>query len=84
LRLASQRQQRIKFDITQHELLVDPPENRAVFHRYADIPGDAFGVACYSVNEILAEKTRALYERQGRARDVYDVVHISRSFTSSH
>jgi hypothetical protein len=31
------------------------------------------------VNEILAEKTRALYERQGRARDVYDVVNISRN-----
>ena len=32
-----------------------------------------------TVNEILAEKTRALYERQGRARDVDDVVNISRN-----
>jgi hypothetical protein len=32
------------------------------------------------VNEILAEKTRALYERQARARDVYDVVNISRNY----
>jgi len=30
--------------------------------------------------EVLAEKSRALYERQGRARDVYDVVHLSRAF----
>jgi Nucleotidyl transferase AbiEii toxin, Type IV TA system len=74
--------QRIKFDITQHELLVDPPDRRRIFHRYADAPQSSSTVACYSVNEILAEKTRALYERQGRARDVYDVVHISRSFRS--
>ena len=72
--------QRIKFDITQHESLVDPPDLRRIFHRYADAPESAATIACYSVNEILAEKTRALYERQGRARDVYDVVHISRSF----
>jgi hypothetical protein len=35
---------------------------------------------CYSVNEILAEKTRAIYERQGRARDIYDIVNIGRNF----
>lgn len=72
--------QRIKFDITQHELLVDPPDRRRIFHRYADAPVSSAMITCYSVNEILAEKTRALYERQGRARDVYDVVHICRSF----
>lgn len=32
------------------------------------------------MNEILAEKTRAIYERQGRARDIYDIVNISRNF----
>lgn len=31
------------------------------------------------INEVLAEKTRALVERHGRARDVYDVVNISRN-----
>jgi predicted nucleotidyltransferase component of viral defense system len=80
LKLPRQTLQRIKLDITQHELLVDPPDLRRVFHRYADAPEPSATVACYSVNEILAEKTRALYERQGRARDVYDVVHICRSF----
>lgn len=29
------------------------------------------------------KKSRALYERQGRARDVYDVVHLSRAFRES-
>ncbi len=80
LRLPRSSQPRIKFDITQHEVLVDPPDHRAVFHGYRDALEPAPRVACYSVNEVLAEKTRALYERRGRARDVYDVVHISRNF----
>lgn len=80
LRFTGQRMQRVRFDVTQRELLVDPPDHRAVFHRYDDSIQPAPTVACYSVNEILAEKTRALYERQGRARDVYDLVHISRNF----
>ena len=37
-------------------------------------------IRCYSINEILAEKSRALFERKGRARDIYDVVNISRNF----
>jgi predicted nucleotidyltransferase component of viral defense system len=80
LRFTGQRMQRVKFDITQQELLVDPANHRDVFHRYGDAIKPTPRVACYSVNEILAEKTRALFERQGRARDVYDVIHISRSF----
>ncbi|MBC8068901.1 MAG: nucleotidyl transferase AbiEii/AbiGii toxin family protein [Deltaproteobacteria bacterium] len=72
--------QRIKFDITQREILVGPVDQRTIFHPYADGPATAATMRCYSANEILAEKTRALYERQGRARDLYDVVHISRSF----
>ncbi len=31
---------------------------------------------CYSINEIIAEKARAIAERNGRARDVYDIVNI--------
>ena len=80
LGLPRSSQQRIKFDITQHEVLVDPPDHREIFHGYSDALDPAPTIACYSVNEVLAEKTRALYERQGRARDVYDVVHISRNF----
>jgi len=80
LNLSPNSLQRIKFDITQDELLVDAPDLRAVSHPYEDAQNRAPRVRCYSVNEILAEKTRALYERQGRARDVYDIVHLSRSF----
>ncbi len=80
LNLPSRNQQRVKFDITDDETIVDAHDMREVFHLYSDAPSVPGKVRCYSVNEILAEKTRAIYERQGRARDIYDIVNISRSF----
>ncbi|MFN7098037.1 MAG: nucleotidyl transferase AbiEii/AbiGii toxin family protein [Gammaproteobacteria bacterium] len=80
LGLPSRNQQRIRFDITDDEIIVDTPNMRDVFHSYSDAPTSPTKIKCYSANEILAEKTRALYERQGRARDIYDVVNISRNF----
>jgi predicted nucleotidyltransferase component of viral defense system len=66
---------RILFDLTQHEPILDTPWLRPVFHPYPDVfPGEA-SVATYSLNELLAEKTRALYERT-MPRDLYDVVYI--------
>jgi predicted nucleotidyltransferase component of viral defense system len=71
---------RIKFDLTQDELLVDEPVKRKVHHTFSDTFIPDAEVLCYSINEILAEKSRALMERNGRARDVYDVVNMSRSY----
>ncbi len=80
LGLPTRSQQRIKFDITNHEVITNTPDVREVYHGYSDAPDPLARIKCYSINEILAEKTRALYERQGRARDIYDVVNISRNF----
>jgi len=80
LNLPSRTQQRIKFDITDDEIIVDFPDIRDVLHPFSDAPNPVVKMRCYSVNEILAEKTRAIYERQGRARDIYDIVNISRNF----
>ena len=77
---ATRSMARIKFDITDDEVIADIPELRTVFHSYSDIPAIPASVKCYSLNEILAEKTRAMYEREGRARDVYDMVNIGRNF----
>lgn len=74
--------QRVKFDLTQDELIADDPVKRIVYNNYSDKVEPAPQIRCYSINEILAEKTRALAERFGRARDVYDVVNISRNFRS--
>lgn len=71
---------RIKFDITQDEIIVDAPETRALHHNYTDEAKEPPQVLCYTINEFLAEKTRALIERNGRARDVYDIINISRNF----
>jgi len=80
LKLPSRSLQRVKFDLTQDELLADVPVLRDLHHIYADKLEPTPKIRCYSINEILAEKTRALVERFGRARDVYDVVNISRNF----
>ena len=80
LNLPRSSAQRVKFDLTQDELLADTPDLREVSHIYGDQSPPLPRVRCYSVNEILAEKSRALYERQGRSRDVYDIIHLSRDF----
>jgi hypothetical protein len=38
--------QRIKFDITQAELLVGPVDERPVFHPYEDAPSSTPAVRC--------------------------------------
>lgn len=80
LNMQRRQSQRIKFDLTQDEVLVDSVDHRSIVHMYEDAIEPPPTIACYSINEVLAEKTRALYERQGRARDVYDVVQLSRTF----
>jgi predicted nucleotidyltransferase component of viral defense system len=80
LQLPKQQQQRVKLDLTQDEIVIEPGVQRPVDHAYSDAPAPRPQVLCYTLDEILAEKTRALYERSGRSRDVYDVVNIDRNF----
>lgn len=80
LRMTRGSLQKIKFDITEDEAITSEPALREIHHPYRDQQDPPARVRTYSLEEILAEKSRALYERQGRARDVYDVVHLSRAF----
>jgi predicted nucleotidyltransferase component of viral defense system len=66
---------RILFDITQHEAIVGAPTLRPIFHPYSDPLPAGSEALCYSLEELFAEKTRALLERT-RPRDLYDVVHL--------
>ena len=67
---------RVLFDITRHEPIVDEPVQRSVLHPYPDAPlPDGSLISTYSLEELIAEKTRALFERS-RPRDLYDVVYI--------
>ena len=80
LGLPNRQRQRVKFDLTRHEIVVAPAVPRPVVHGYSDSPAPVPEAQCYSLDEIVAEKLRALTERSGRARDVYDVVNIARNF----
>jgi predicted nucleotidyltransferase component of viral defense system len=68
---------RIKLDLTADEVIVLPPVERPVNHPYSDIPEGGIIARCYSYEEVLAEKTRALAERT-RPRDLYDVINLFR------
>lgn len=71
---------RILFDITQHEPVINATVRRGVLHPYSDtLPPDT-SIRTYSFEELLAEKTRALYERT-RPRDLYDVAFILDNLT---
>lgn len=73
--LAMPGQPKVRLDLTRFEPIVLSPERRSIFHEYPDGPLPAGGVACYAFDELVAEKTRALWERT-RPRDLYDVVLI--------
>lgn len=63
----------VKLDLTCDELLVNEPELREIHHPYSDIK--SLKIQTYCIEEIFAEKLRALVERL-RPRDLYDVVHL--------
>ncbi len=67
----------IKLDLTTDEVLVLDPVIREVHHPYSDRPDGGIHFSCYSLEEVFAEKMRALAERE-RPRDLYDVVHLYR------
>ena len=66
---------RVRIDLTRSEPVLEPPTQRPVFHAYPDALSDDVAIATYSLEELFAEKMRALIERT-RPRDLYDVVFI--------
>jgi predicted nucleotidyltransferase component of viral defense system len=73
---------RIRFDLTNDELVVLNPEMRVVHHPHSDSPTDGIHILCYPFEEVFAEKIRALAERE-RPRDLYDVIHLYRHSNES-
>ena len=67
----------IRFDLTTDELIALPPVLRAVHHPYSDNPSQPARIRSYPINEILAEKTRAMVERT-MPRDLYDIIRLFR------
>lgn len=65
----------IKLDLSWDELLVEKPVLRNIYHPYSDEEFPETNILTYSLEEIFAEKLRALVERM-RPRDLYDVIHL--------
>lgn len=70
----------IRLDITRHETVVFQPETRSVRHDYSDGEGRrGWDWRCYALEEVLAEKLRAVLgqRRHAIARDLYDIHTLS-------
>src|SRR5438105_5906014 len=64
---------RVRFDLTRNEPLLDGVAQRGVFHAFPDTLPEGTTVGSYTIDELFAEKLRALAERT-RPRDLYDVI----------
>jgi predicted nucleotidyltransferase component of viral defense system len=71
----------IKIEIILYEEMVFPSEKRPVFHEYKDkLSGIVQEIPCYTLQEVLAEKLRALIQRSYTApRDFYDIWYLSQN-----
>lgn len=71
----------IKIEVILYEEMIFPPENRQVHHAYSDRLSDmADSIPCYALQEVLAEKLRALIQRSYTApRDFYDIWYLSKN-----
>lgn len=65
---------KVKLDLANDELIASPSERRRVTHEYSDWNSET-SVLSYSLEELAAEKIRALAQRC-RPRDLYDAVHL--------
>ncbi len=65
----------VRLDLTRDEQVARPPVMRPIQHLYSDQLPEPATVRCYSLEEVYAEKIRAMGER-GRPRDLYDIVFL--------
>ena len=68
---------RIRLDLTIAEDVVCPTAPRRIVHEYPDALPAPAEVRCYAIEELFAEKLRAMGERT-RPRDLYDIVTLFR------
>lgn len=66
---------RITLDLTCYETVILPPDPRPILHPYSDAPSSPLTVRVYCLEEMLAEKLRALL-RRSYPRDLYDVWYL--------
>jgi len=69
---------RIKLDLSASEKVVSQSITRSITHSYSDKLPEPANVLCYSLEEVFAEKIRAMGER-GYPRDLYDIIFLFRN-----
>jgi len=77
----SRWQTNIKIEIILYEKLVFAPELATILHPYSDkLTENSQNIPIYSINEVLAEKIRALIQRSYTApRDYFDIWYLSKN-----
>jgi predicted nucleotidyltransferase component of viral defense system len=65
----------IKVDISKDELIHNEPEEKKIINAYSDLVNETYGMLCYSLDEIAAEKMRSLLQRTA-PRDIYDLWYL--------
>ena len=72
----------IKIEIILYELLLFPAINKKLLHPYSDKLSENSGkIPCYSLEEVMSEKIRALMQRKYTApRDYYDIWYLSKNY----
>lgn len=73
---------RVRFDLTTDELIILEPISQPIEHPYSDLPANPPSIRCYPLEEIFAEKTRALGDR-GSPRDLYDIIQLYHAKSSN-
>ncbi len=73
---------KIKIETILYELMVFDEEKRKVLHQYSDkIALKPNSIPCYSIEEIMTEKLRALIQRSYAApRDFYDIWFLQKNY----
>jgi predicted nucleotidyltransferase component of viral defense system len=68
----------VQFHLTADEKIVFAPVARPLLHPYDDSPDVGATLQCYALEEVLAEKLRAVsgQRRHAIARDVYDIAQL--------
>lgn len=72
---------KIRMDVTlgDYERMVLEPVERRINHDYSDYAAfSRVKILAYSLEEIMAEKIRTVFQRVGRPRDLYDIWFLSR------
>lgn len=72
----------IKIEIILYELMLFAVKKKKITHPYSDTLSESAGkIPCYSLEEVMSEKIRALIQRKYTApRDYYDIWYLSNHY----